>query len=249
MTARASSIDVAFTPADMRPARVAVMVDVLRASSTVVAALAAGYRHVLFAGIDESIRLRKPGRVLAGERRCRRIEGFDLGNSPRGLAPARAQELVLCTTNGTPALLTAAAGAHDVLVGCLLNFDALVAAIPRGDDVAVVCAGTDGRFALEDAYVAGRIVAHLDGEPTDAARAAERLAAAYCDPGEPLAQSADAAVLRATGQEEDIAFCARESTLETVPRVQSASGGVAVVGLAETERHRAKTMDNPLTFA
>ena len=153
------SIDVAFTPADVRATQVTVVVDVLRASSTIVAALAAGYARVLCVGdVEQARRLRGPGRELAGERECRKIEGFDHGNSPREFGGTRTGDLVLCTTNGTPAILAAVAASDYVLVGSLNNLDALVAAVPAGANTTVVCAGTNGRFALEDAYTAGRIV-------------------------------------------------------------------------------------------
>jgi len=224
------SIDVAFTPRDHERTQVAIVVDVLRASSTVVAAFTAGYERVLCVdSVDAARRLRSPGRTLAGERGCRPIEGFDLGNSPGAITPVPGGELVLCTTNGTPAIVDAMAGAEQVFIGSLLNLDALVAAIPPGLDVAVICAGTDGRFALEDAYAAGRLVALLPGGRSDSARAAERLASAYGPPLGALADSADAEVLRSTGQEADIEYCARESVFSVVPVVQSVRGGIAVL--------------------
>lgn len=225
------SIDVAFTPAELTRTQVAIVVDVLRATSTVVVALARGYERVLCVdSVEAARRLRSPGRVLAGERGCQPIEGFDLGNSPADIAPVRGGEFVLCTTNGTPAIVDAAARAEQILVGSLLNLDALAAAIPEGVDVAVVCAGTNGRFALEDAYVAGRIVALLPGARSDSAQAAERLAGAYGPPRGPLADSANAQVLRTTGQEADITYCARESVLPTVPVLQCVREGIAVLG-------------------
>lgn len=223
-------VDVAFTPAELRRTQVAVVVDVLRASSTIAAALAAGYARVLCVGdVEQARRLRGPGRAIAGERECRRIEGFEFGNSPRAFVGGATGELVLCTTNGTPAILAAVSAAEDVLVASLLNLDAVLQALPARADVTVVCSGTDGRFALEDAYAAGRIVARLAGARSDAARAAERLATAYGESHAPLAESADAAVLRASGQGGDVAFCARESVLAVAPRVTAASDGVAVV--------------------
>jgi len=114
-------------------------------------------------------------------------------------------------------------------VGSLVNLDALIEAIASSSRVTVVCSGTNGRVALEDLYAAGRIVARLSGERTDAARAAERLAGAYQDAYQPLVESADAAVLRETDQEDDIAFCARESVLDLVPHVTEVSEGVATV--------------------
>ena len=74
-------------------------------------------------------------------------------------------------------------------MGSLLNLGAVVDAIPAGREVTVICSGTDGRFALEDAYAAGRIVELLREPRSDAARAAERLAASYSDPRTPLAES------------------------------------------------------------
>lgn len=222
--------DVAFLPSELEDTDVAVVVDVLRATSTITQALASGYRAVHCAPSIEAAReLKAPGRVLAGEQDCLPVPGFELGNSPAALAHGEAlgSELVLATTNGTPAIAAAAHRAEVVLVGCLLNLDALWAAIPSGASVTVVCSGTDGRFALEDAYVAGRIVERLAGEPSDAARAAGCVARAYAGPMAPLTDSADGQKLRSTGQEADIAWCARESVLELVPRVSRA-------GAAET---------------
>ena len=172
-------IDVAFTRADLRPADVAVVIDVLRATTTATQALAAGYRSVLCVeSVEVALTLRGPGRVLAGERHCVRPPGFDQGNSPREAAHRRGDELVLATTNGAPAVIAAAQTAPVVLLACLLNLDAVVAAL-QGADVQIVCAGTDGAVALEDVYAAGRISARLRGQRTDAARVAEGVARSY----------------------------------------------------------------------
>ncbi len=238
-----ASIDVAFTPAEVRPADVALVVDVLRASSTIVTALAAGFERVLCVGDVEGARgLAEPGRVLAGERKCRPIEGFDYGNSPADLQHAPVPELVLCTTNGTPAVLTAVEAAGEVLIASLLNLDAVIDAVPADTDVAIVCSGTDRRFALEDAYAAGRIVARLAGARTDAATAAVRLAGSYADSLTPLDESGDAAVLRDTGQSADIGFCARESVFDVVPRVAECGEAVATVERS-TISHKSEPMN------
>ena len=152
--------------------------------------------------------MRGPGRVLAGERRCVAPPGFDQGNSPREAARRRGDELVLATTNGAPAIVAATRHAPVVLVACLLNLDAVIAAL-EGADVQVVCAGTDGAVALEDVYVAGRICARLSGRRTDAARVAEGVARAYPTPLAALAQSAGAEALRAAGLAGDIATAPR----------------------------------------
>jgi 2-phosphosulfolactate phosphatase len=231
MTRRA--VDVCFTPREIRPTDVAVVVDVLRASSTIVEALAAGYRRVFCCSSVATARdLQSDGRVLAGERDCVRVPGFELGNSPAAVAATdcHGQELVLATTNGSPAVVAASSAARRVLIGCLLNLRAVLDAIEADTAVTIVCSGTDGRPALEDVYAAGRLVAALAGTRSDAAHVAERVASAYAAPLDPLVESEDGARLRATGQEPDIAWCARESAVGVVPEVCSVGDGVAVVG-------------------
>jgi 2-phosphosulfolactate phosphatase len=243
------TVDVCFTPREMRPVEVGVVVDVLRATSTIAQALAAGYPRVVCCNSVATARdLRAPRRVLAGERDCLRVPDFDLGNSPTALASAgrRGDELVLATSNGSPAIVAASHAAERVLVACLLNLRAVLAAIPAGADVTIICSGTNGRPALEDVYVAGRLVAALGGVPSDAARVAERVASGYGTPLEPLAASEDAARLRTTGQEPDIAWCARESVLRVVPEVRSVEDAVAVVGGAT---HRESSIKRARTFA
>jgi len=222
-------IDVAFTPQEEVSAPLAIVVDVLRATSTIAQALASGYERVLCAGeIDEARELRRtvPESLLGGEREARRIEGFDVGASPREFLDAPARTLILSTTNGTRAILTAAAHADEVVLGSLLNLDAIVRhAARRGGDVAVVCAGFKGAFALDDAYCAGRIVQLFDGERSDAAIAAELVARAF-----PTALAGlNARTYGPPGLEEDIAFCARESVLDVVPRFSRMLGGAAEV--------------------
>src|SRR5437588_10358110 len=124
-------IDVAFTSAEAAPAPVGIVVDVLRATSTIAQALAAGYRRVLCcAEIAEARRLRSelPDSLVGGERNAVRIEGFDVGASPREFLEARAETLILSTTNGTRAILAATARSDEVLLGSLLNLKAVAAA-------------------------------------------------------------------------------------------------------------------------
>jgi 2-phosphosulfolactate phosphatase len=232
-------IDVALTRAELRSSDVAVVIDVLRATSVATQALAAGYERVLCAeSIERAEALRGEGRVLAGERHCLKPDGFDQGNSPREATLRRGRELVLATTNGAPAILTAAGLAPEVLLACLLNLEAVVAALGSGDtdtrELQLVCSGTDGAVALEDVYVAGRLSARLTGPKTDAALVAEAAARAFPTPLQALAAGADARVLRASGLGDDIADCARESQLDLVPRVSSAFAGVAVVVAGDT---------------
>lgn len=235
-------IDVAFTVADARPADVAVVIDVLRATSTATQALASGYERVLFTSTVELARERRgPGRVLAGERCCVMPDGFDQGNSPLDAAQVRGRELVLATTNGAPAIVAATRLTDAVLLGCLLNLDAVTEAAADAIDggrrrVQLVCSGTDGSPAIEDVYAAGRISAALPGPRSDAALVAEAVARAYQDPADALGASADARVLREQGLEVDIAYCALVSKLDCVP---VATGGRDETAVAVDGRRRA----------
>ena len=120
---RGMKIDVAFTPGEPPEAAVAIVIDVLRATTTIAHALGQGYERVLAcAGLDRARELHGRlgnGTVLAGERACVRPEGFDLGNSPREFAEGAplGQTLILTTTNGTRAVVTAAGRADVVMVG------------------------------------------------------------------------------------------------------------------------------------
>jgi 2-phosphosulfolactate phosphatase len=222
-------IDVAFLGTAVRPAATAVVIDVLRATSTITLALASGYKRVLVAGsIDEATALRTPERTLAGEVGCARAPGFDLGNSPEETLDARGAELVLATTNGAPAIVAAAKVADEVLVASMLNLGAVAEQI-EGGDVLLVCAGTDGRVSIEDVYLAGRLSAALGGPRSDAAHVAEAVAAAYPTPLEALEASAGAVGLRREGLEADIVFCAQESVVGAVPRLAETVDGIAVI--------------------
>jgi len=202
---------------------VGIVIDVLRATSTICQALASGYERVICVGeIDDARALAGEGVALAGERHNVRIEGFDHGNSPREFVAgvAARSTLVLTTTNGTRLLLAAAARCETVLVASLLNLGAVVeAARATGEDVAVLCAGVEGDFAIDDAYVAGRVAEALGGRPDDAAIAAIRLAQTFPSAEEGIAGGSSAANIRHAGLDDDIPWCARESVLDLVPRV------------------------------
>ena len=212
-------IDVAFTPAEAGPAHVAVVIDVMRATSVIAQALASGYKRVFCCrDVEEAFVLRAELAervVLGGERNAVGIEGFDLGASPREYLKPRAETAVFTTTNGTPAILEAASSAEVVLLGCLLNLDAVAAAArAAGEDITVVCAGNEGAFALDDAYCAGRMVELLDGDRTDAAVAAAAIARAFPSAWEGV----NARTYGPPGLEDDLRWCTQENTLTVVPR-------------------------------
>jgi len=222
-------VHVAFTPDEAASASTGIVVDVLRATSTIAQALAAGYARVLCVPELEdarALRAELAGSVVGGERNAIRIEGFDVGASPREFLEPRAETLILSTTNGTRTIVTAAIRCEEVLLGSLLNLGAVAAAArSRGQDVAIVCAGFKGTFALDDAYCAGRIVQLLGGEPSDAAVAADVIARAYPD----ALSGLTARTYGPPGLEEDISFCARESVLDVVPRFAGMHGNAAEI--------------------
>jgi 2-phosphosulfolactate phosphatase len=242
-------LDVAFLPSLFRkPDRyVCVVVDVLRASSSLVVLLERGVEEVLLSPtIGEARRLARdrPQHLLCGERGGLPPRGFHYGNSPAEFAGLElaGRRAILCTSNGTRAL-TRAAAAPLVLVGALLNATAAgragaEAAATRELDVAIVCSGDEGgtAFSLEDALGAGAIVDAILGlgaarlELSDAALAALTLYRAHQGQEQAaLRASCHARDLEALGLGEDLSFCAQRDTFATVPRLQRDDDGRLVV--------------------
>jgi 2-phosphosulfolactate phosphatase len=222
---------VAFTPAEAAAAPLGIVVDVMRATSTIVQALASGYKRVLCcAEIEDALALRQElgdEAITGGEREANRIEGFDAGASPREFQEPRAETLILSTTNGTRSIVTAAEACDEVVLGALLNLDA-VASYARdsgADAVVVLCAGYKGAFAIDDAYCAGRIVRLVRGERTDAAIAAALVAERFPN----AIDGINARTYGPPGLEEDIAWVAQESVLEVVPRFARMVGPAAEI--------------------
>ncbi|MGI9659549.1 MAG: 2-phosphosulfolactate phosphatase [Gaiellaceae bacterium] len=228
-------VDVAFAPELAKPAPTAIVIDVLRATSTIAQALDAGYERIYCCvGVEDARELRSGlgHGVLAGERRCVRIPGFDLGNSPREFLEPADRAAILTTTNGTRALVAAAERAERVFAASLLNLSAIAeAARDAGEDVSIVCAGVEGAFAMDDAYCAGRLVAELACEPTDAAHAAARISDSFETAEAGLRASQSGRNLLAAELEEDIAWCARADVLHLAPRVLGTTPLAVEVGI------------------
>jgi 2-phosphosulfolactate phosphatase len=223
-------VDVAFTPDEAKTATIGIVVDVVRATSTIVQALDSGYRRVLCcAEVEEAFALReKLGEgALAGERLAATVPGFDFGNSPRDMLEPSAGTLILTTTNGTRAVVAAARRCETVLVGSLLNLDAVVAAAnAHGEDVVVLCAGVEGRRSEDDVYCAGRIAEQLSADLSEAAEEAVAVARSFPSAHEALSASINP---RQAGLTEDVAWCARENVCTVAPRVSGMHGAAAEV--------------------
>ncbi|MDP2949952.1 MAG: 2-phosphosulfolactate phosphatase [Chloroflexota bacterium] len=243
--------------------QVCVVVDVLRASSTIVTMLEQGVEGVLVAAtIAEARRLARelPGYLLCGEEGGLPPAGFDYGNSPREFSTLdlRGRRAILCTTNGTRALMAAAA-APLVLVGCLLNASAVAQAAATtaatgGLDITIVCAGDEGgtAFAAEDALGAGAILDALVSPPpeadqppadgrreaarlelTDEARAAlESFRAQRGREEAALGETPHGRELVALGLADDVSFCAGRDVSAIVPRLERVQGRLRLVALA-----------------
>lgn len=227
-------VHVAFTPREVSEdclrSRSAAVIDVIRAATTVVTAIANGARLIVPVLTPDEARARAQrfasGEVLmGGERGGEPISGFDLGNSPLEYTPGRVagKVVVFTTTNGTQALL-AASRAHAAVVCALVNVPAVARwAAAQGRDLAVICAGQSGELSLEDSVCAGMLLDRIaeSGVPieaSDAARAARVLSAHYRDRLDRLlADSEWARRLAQTGRADDLAACLRVGTLRDLP--------------------------------
>jgi len=219
-------VTVALVPSpDLRVTGCAVILDILRASTTLTVALANGAAAVLpIATVEEALRQRaaRSGALACGERDGLKCEGFDLGNSPLEYTPGRVQgqTLVFASTNGSRLMLLAARARRRVL-GAFVNAAAVVEAIAREPHVTLMCAGKQGRFCLEDAACAGLLCerlaargARLDGA---AARFARTLAPRDADETRRLLEgSAHGRDLRALGPAfaRDVVACAALDSID-----------------------------------
>jgi 2-phosphosulfolactate phosphatase len=210
-----------------------------------VQALSAGARALFpVASIEEALRLANTlGRdevLLCGERKSLPIEGFDLGNSPGDFTPERVggKTLVMSTTNGTGAMMAAAAASR-VIVGSFLNQQAVVDELVRsGAEPVFLCSGRETKFGLEDAVCAGRMAAAVmaaasegEWELNDGARAALALAERYPDLEALFAEVGAGRQIVEAGLGDDLAFCARVDLLDVIPVFHDRQISLAAAGV------------------
>jgi 2-phosphosulfolactate phosphatase len=226
-------IHVAFTPDEAAAAPTGVVIDVIRATSTICRALASGYERVLCAAeVDDARALAAGGGVtLGGERLGVRIEGFDLGNSPREYTreAIEGKTILFTTTNGTVALV-AAQSAREVLVGSFVNFTAVTAMVRAAaraqSDIAIIAAGSERHFSLEDTVCAGRFVRFVrrgiaDVVLNDGAQAAQHLERKYGnDTTRLFADASHGRTLAEAGFSEDLLICSQLDGYPVVPVYQ-----------------------------
>ena len=201
-----------------------VIVDILRATSSMVTAFAHGVARIRPVAHPEACYVwRERGYLIAGERDGQKIADFDLGNSPLEYQSDQVagQSLAMTTTNGTLAIAKAQ-GARQLIVGAFLNLSAVVDILKtQNTSVVVVCAGWKGHVNLEDTLFAGALADQLQSHfrmGSDAAlMASVAYRAARPDLLDFLSQSSHVQRLQRLGCQPDIAFCLRESLYETVP--------------------------------
>ncbi|TGD78922.1 2-phosphosulfolactate phosphatase [Hymenobacter wooponensis] len=225
------SLDICFSP-ELLPlydlqGRVAVVVDILRATSSIVTALAQGVTHLVpFSELEPCREMASQGYLTAAERDGRQAENVDLGNSPfgylDGVVPVRGRSVAITTTNGTRALHLSAAAEH-VVLGAFLNLGAVADFVrQQQQDVIVVCAGWKGKFCLEDTLFGGalaqRLAQEFDVTSSDATLAALDLwQAAQPDVAAYLLKSSHVRRLNSLESHKDMEFCVRQDAYDLVP--------------------------------
>lgn len=248
---RLMRIDVALTPADLAglgvAGRTVFVIDILRATTTICAALVNGARSCIPVGsIEEAMRLvqtlERREVLLTGERHAVRIEGFDLGNSPHEMTEStvRGKTVVMTTTNGTRALLaTTGAAAVYLAAGVNLGVAGAQAAqsLAERDDLLLVCSGRGGDFSLDDAYAAGRLLQLALGRQrprpglNDAAQVCLDLARRYGTNWlRPLLTARAGRELVRLGFREDVTLAAQEDRYPVLPQFADRRVTAVLVG-------------------
>ncbi len=203
---------------------VAIMVDVLRASTTITVAMETFGKIIPVKGIEEAKKLAKDyDAVLAGERRGAAIAGFDTGNSPLEISNFKGDVLVITTSNGTRIMEGINA---KVLIGSFVNAKAVAReALNQAEShIEIVMAGVEGRFAIEDYLGAGEIISYLTDQKLD-----EPALGAYMASGDKLLvdksvkNSRSARRLGELGLSNDVDFCLKRNLYDHVPVYENGS--------------------------
>lgn len=222
------SIDVCLSPDLMHLYPVGdqtvVIVDILRATSCMTTAFAHNILSITpFAGLPECLALKGDGYMTAGERDGKKVNGFDLGNSPfEYMDPLLdGKKIAFTTTNGTQAIARSM-GARDIVIGSFLNLSSVVGYLRQATtNVLIVCSGWKGKVNLEDTVFAGALVENLKNDlesACDAPVIARRLyAEARHNLREFLKDSSHIKRLQRLNIQKDIDFCLTEDVYDVIP--------------------------------
>lgn len=213
-------VNVVMVPCSVVKDETVVVVDVLRATSTIVTALANGAKEVVpVKTVEEALTMKKKGILVCGERNAKKVDGFDLGNSPleykRELVLGKT--VVLTTTNGTQVIEKIES--ESIIAASFLNVSAVVEHLKEKENITIVCAGTSGDFSLEDFLLAGMIVKRMKREDLlDGALVAMRYFESVQNVREEIKRfSSHAKRLISLGFEKDVDFCTTEDLFREVP--------------------------------
>lgn len=215
-------------PSSHLAGRTVISIDLLRSSTSMTWALVNGATKVIPANEPAeavSIANRMGGCILGGERGGIKLPGFDLGNSPfeYNRETVSGKSVVVSTTNGTGALC-GAEGAANVLLGCMLNCTAVARrAVELGNDVIIMCAGTDGEISADDIYAAGAIaeaMIRLAGgnvSACDMTLVACLVYKSWKNDQRELSLTHHCSKLMRLGFDKDVEFCLRRDVTDIVP--------------------------------
>ncbi|NVJ85351.1 MAG: 2-phosphosulfolactate phosphatase [Algoriphagus sp.] len=207
--------------------KIVVVVDIFRATSTMIAALANGIEEIqTFADLESCRAMREKGYLIAGERNGKTVEGFDLGNSPVAFLEEyhEGKKLAMTTTNGTLAI-SKSQDADEILIGAFPNLSATIRYIQsQQKDVLIHCAGWKGRFNLEDSLYAGALAKSLEKTHSSDDDGALAMKTLFEKEGHQiknyLSKASHAKRLQNQGIEKDIDFCLTFDLYEMVGKVE-----------------------------
>ena len=206
-------------PKDIETDGVCLVIDVLRATSTIVTALSNGALFVKpVEKVEEAVNMREENALLCGERGGLKIKGFDLGNSPLEYKEeiVKGKKIVLTTTNGTRAVKLLKCS--KIIAVSFLNVSSVVNFVRNSKEINIVCSGTEGKFSLEDFLLAGMIVKLLDREDLDdASKVTMRYYESVKNVEIELRRSSHAQKLINLGFEKDVIFCSQIDLFNVVP--------------------------------
>ena len=219
----------AFQEEDLR-GKSAVIIDILRASSSITTAISNGARKVIAVeDMSDAVKIAQTmdqsDYLLCGEKNGTKIEGYDLGNSPLDYTPEaiKGKTLIFNTTNGTKAIKKAAL-ANRIYIGSFLNQQSVLNALKEHDDeVVLICSGWRGRLSLEDSLFAGSLIYHLcDGKLPDNTKDGVKVAFGLFEKfgdalEETISKSDHATRLKGLVPEDDVPFCCKVDEFDVLP--------------------------------
>lgn len=228
------NLDVIFRHQDVIPeelgGKVVVVIDVLRATSVVAAALANGVVKIKTVQTPQqalTLKTQNAKLLLAGERNAQRLDGFDFGNSPLEMdkEQLRGREMVLCTSNGTQAV-AASHHAKNVITAAFVNMAAVINQLDSlEDDISIICSGTNGRFSLDDTLAASVLVNRLtrtkEYRLSDSAQAMILMHLDENRIGESLKDCYHLNLLVSKGFQKDVDYCLTLDSLDVVPQMRN----------------------------